>query len=100
VIIDKPEIIRTHLQLSQKLSAAPSEQQLKAFIDTRKACNRHYTTIQTNDSSEDDLCYVKVINFDTTIAHKMSGFFRQRLMNILTVANPKPRTFYLSCAEC
>eukprot|EP00908_Phaeocystis_cordata_P002769 Transcript_13012.p1 GENE.Transcript_13012~~Transcript_13012.p1 ORF type:complete len:450 (+),score=113.37 Transcript_13012:34-1350(+) len=104
VVIDDPAMLRAHLSLYDpqraKAPAAPTEAELAALLAARRAYNRHYTAIQTmlqtNDDSEHDLSYVKIVNFETALAHRMRGFLRQRLLQILTVANPRPRTVYLS----
>jgi len=55
--------------------AAPTEAELAALLAARRAYNRHYTAIQTmlqtNDDSEHDLSYVKIVNFETALAPRL-----------------------------
>ena len=57
--------------------AAPTEAELAALLAARRAYNRHYTAIQTmlqtNDDSEHDLSYVKIVNFETALAPRLVG---------------------------
>ena len=56
----------------------------------RSTYHRKYTTLQT-DSSEGDLHYVKITNYQTLLCNKMSGYLRLRIMQILSVLNPAPQ---------
>ena len=97
VIVTDPEMIRSNLRrYDPRRTSLPANNELAALIETRREYHRGYTTIQSHDNSEDELSYVKITNFETTLAHRMRGFLRQRVLQILSAANPKPRTIYLS----
>ena len=76
----------------QKLLEAKVEAALAKISDFGRA----YVTIQ-NDGSEDDLAYVKLINYgDKVVTNKIRGFLLMQIVKYLSHVHPNPRTVYLS----
>jgi len=77
----------TELQLAQKVAA--TERAIRDY-------GRYYVTIQ-DDSSEDDLSYVKLVDYGKkVITNNIRGFLLMQIVKYLSHVHPRPRTVYLS----
>jgi len=75
----------TELQLAQKVAA--TERAIRDY-------GRYYVTIQ-DDSSEDDLSYVKLVDYGKkVITNNIRGFLLMQIVKYLSHVHPRPRTVY------
>jgi len=75
---------------------AALEAKVNAALSKINDFGRAYVTIQ-DDGSEDDLAYVKLINYgDKVVTNKIRGFLLMQIVKYLSHVHPNPRTVYLS----
>ena len=68
VIITDPEMIRSHASMyDPHRTKLPANNQLEALMAARTLANKHFTTIQSHDASEDELSYLKATEPSRTI---------------------------------
>ena len=74
-------------------TSAPGLRELRA--KTAKY-NQRYVTLQ-DDGSEDDLSYIKLINYgEKVVTNRMNGYLRMRIAQFLSVVHPTRHTIYLT----
>mmetsp|Transcript_107679 Transcript_107679/g.303315 ORF Transcript_107679/g.303315 Transcript_107679/m.303315 type:complete len:536 (-) Transcript_107679:139-1746(-) len=80
----------------QATSEAKAEAQVQALEAEIKEYTRVFVTIQ-DDGSEDELSYMKLINYGNRIVtNNMRGFLCLRVVQYLSHVHPRKRTIYLS----
>jgi len=108
VIVTETNLVRRFLR--QRLAVGNDKDQqnaatnkdtsaLEAKVDAAQArikeFGRSYVTIQ-DDGSEDDLAYVKLINYgDKVVTNKIRGFLLMQIVKYLSHVHPNPRMVYL-----
>lgn len=103
VIVSDPRVVRRFLAQRLKAGAdgrALSPQRLGERIREYELrirdYGRSYVTIQ-NDGSEDELSYVKLIDYgNKVVTNKIRGFLLMQIVKYLSHVHPNPRTVYLS----
>ena len=102
VVVSDERVVRSFLRqrLSDDGARAPSDRELAQKVAaTERAIRdygRYYVTIQ-DDGSEDDLSYVKLVDYGTkVITNNIRGFLLMQIVKYLSHVHPRPRTVYLS----
>eukprot|EP00746_Dinoflagellata_sp_MGD_P085429 gnl/MRDRNA2_/MRDRNA2_33815_c0_seq1.p1 gnl/MRDRNA2_/MRDRNA2_33815_c0~~gnl/MRDRNA2_/MRDRNA2_33815_c0_seq1.p1 ORF type:complete len:528 (-),score=91.45 gnl/MRDRNA2_/MRDRNA2_33815_c0_seq1:86-1669(-) len=101
VIVTDPDMV--HKFLVSRAAAEEDEQdegkieaQVKKIEASIKDYSRIFVTLQ-DDGSEDDLSYMKMINYGARIVtNRMRGFLCMRIVQYLSHVHPRPHTIYLS----
>ncbi|KAJ8603535.1 hypothetical protein CTAYLR_004868 [Chrysophaeum taylorii] len=88
VIVTDTQLVRKFLrQRTDDVDAA--ESRIREF-------GRAFVTIQ-DDGSEDDLAYVKLINYgEKVVTNRIRGFLLMQIVKYLSHVHPNPRTVYVS----
>lgn len=76
---------------------AEREKEMERLLSIEKVFNRLSVSLQDNDGSEDDLQYIKIINFgQKCVTNDITGYLPLQILRFLTALHPKPRMVYLS----
>jgi len=99
VVVRDDRVVRSFLRSrlgDEHLDEAGMQRKLKATELAIKDYGRHFVTIQ-DDGSEDDLSYVKLIDYGKkVITNNIRGFLLMQIVKYLSHVHPRPRTVYLS----
>jgi len=109
IVVDRADILESNLRAKlrsedeDKPGKAEAEngdplppQALRDFNARVTKYRRMFVTLQ-EDGSEDDLSYIKLINYgEKVITNRMHGYLRMRIAQFLTVIHPTPHTIYLT----
>mmetsp|Transcript_9651 Transcript_9651/g.30937 ORF Transcript_9651/g.30937 Transcript_9651/m.30937 type:complete len:620 (+) Transcript_9651:108-1967(+) len=93
VIVTDSTLVRRFLK--QRLGDGHDQQTLDAAEARIRDYGRAFVTIQ-DDGSEDDLAYVKLINYgDKVVTNRIRGFLLMQIVKYLSHVHPNPRTVYI-----
>lgn len=94
VIVTDTKLVRKFLK--QRLGADQTDESKLDTAEARIAdYGRSFVTIQ-DDGSEDDLAYVKLINYgDKVVTNRIRGFLLMQIVKYLSHVHPNPRTVYI-----
>mmetsp|Transcript_4645 Transcript_4645/g.11562 ORF Transcript_4645/g.11562 Transcript_4645/m.11562 type:complete len:565 (+) Transcript_4645:224-1918(+) len=99
VVVRDDRVVRSFLRsrlTDENMDEAQVQRKLAATEKAIRDYGRHFVTIQ-DDGSEDDLSYVKLIDYGKkVITNNIRGFLLMQIVKYLSHVHPRPRTVYLS----
>ena len=99
VVVRDDRVVRSFLRsrlTDENMDEAQVQRKLAATERAIRDYGRHFVTIQ-DDGSEDDLSYVKLIDYGKkVITNNIRGFLLMQIVKYLSHVHPRPRTVYLS----
>lgn len=90
------ELEVTEARLLRQHMASLQPESRESFKALEAAAARSYTPLGGSASAEDELSYLRLINFRDMYTHRMHGYLRMRVAQFLSVLRPWKHTIYLS----